>query len=307
MSKRSADFDYLPQTPKRQSRKPDAYPTPQKDIGLAAFPNTIPPPVFTTESSNPTVQEPTSVNQQRSTPLLAPMRKGKDITIPDITAHEKWIGSIGETAWQPLTPFVKQLTDSNNQPVTFLLFGVICSSTCGIYGDHVAQYSDSLTKANMKWTLRASNEHSNLFLRQLDVINTITNTIDKDFKLNGSIVQRPVKNAAEVEIRCKLVKKRKPRSTIVLPEDDENKRLWAKCSKDGYEPNTLPLGLWDFDGELQPFLGYENTLVPGTSVVVTARMQAAFFQNQPYVQVIPLKVQVFGTGESEEENYADIF
>ncbi|KAJ2991807.1 hypothetical protein HDV02_003474, partial [Globomyces sp. JEL0801] len=207
-----------------------------------------------------------------------------------------------------LTPFVKQLVMAESgEPATFLLFGTLSLSACGIYGDFVPQFRDTLKKANMKWTLRVPKTHSSFFLKQMDTINKLTETIQNGLLENGLVAQRPVKNDAEFEIRCKLARKRRPGSVIVRPEDIGNERYWQRCSSEGWEPNVLSLGVHSYDGVPQRFEEYANTLVSGTSVVVTARMQAAFFGKEPYVQIVPFKFQVFGTEDFQEETITDIF
>ncbi|KAJ2990965.1 hypothetical protein HDV02_004061 [Globomyces sp. JEL0801] len=236
-----------------------------------------------------------------------PRRTGRDISVSDIVKHPKWIGNIQATKWDTLTPFVKQLVTDDGAPATFLVFGTISMSVCGRYGDFVPQFRDTLKKANLKWSLRVPTEQSTLFLQQIKQLNTITCTISPDFKDTSIGSQRPVKNDVEFELRCKLVRKRRPNTTIVAPADMDNERYWSRCSADGYEPNILPLGVHSYEGILQPFGNYEDVLQPGTTVVVTARMQAAFFNNKPYVQLVPLKFQVFGTEDMEQETIKDIF
>ncbi|KAJ2989932.1 hypothetical protein HDV02_004699, partial [Globomyces sp. JEL0801] len=234
-----------------------------------------------------------------------PVRTGREINVFDVTNHPKWVCNLKQTTWQPLTPFIKQLVLEDGQPATMLLFGTISMSFCGRYGDFVPQFRDSLTKANMKWTLRVPTEHQALFLSQVQSIKDLSNSVSEMFKENALIAQRPAKNDAEFEVRCKLVRKRRANSVVVQPEDMENKSYWKRCVQDGFEPNTLPLGVISYEGQVQDFINYENTLQSGTSVVVTARMQAAFFQDKPYVQIVPLKFQK--TGQALNSNRSGLW
>ncbi|KAI8892830.1 hypothetical protein BC833DRAFT_662095 [Globomyces pollinis-pini] len=108
----------------------------------------------------------------------------------------------------------------------------------------------------MKWTLTGPMDYASSFLRQVASLQKLTNSITPGFDSNGRTIQRPVKNAAEFEIRCKLTRKR-PNQNVI--------------------PNTLPIGVFNCEGERESFEQYEDTLQAGTSVVVTARMQASYF------------------------------
>ncbi|KAJ2987730.1 hypothetical protein HDV02_005978, partial [Globomyces sp. JEL0801] len=101
--------------------------------------------------------------------------------------------------------------------------------------------------------------------------------------------------------------KRKEGSTIVKPKDINGENYWSVCSEAGYEPNVLQNGVYDYDGRAIGFEDYQTVLKPGVNVVVAAKMQAAFFDKTPFVQIIPLKIQVFGKEEDEEEAIPDIF
>ncbi|KAI8894072.1 hypothetical protein BC833DRAFT_661167 [Globomyces pollinis-pini] len=144
-SKRSEDFSGpLASTPKRiKIKSADKYQTP----GL------------TPEKQTSTANENEDDDPPSPTNNLRPKRKGSEIRVLDIVQHPKWVGNIDETQWRPLTPFVKQLVCAKGDPLVMLLFGTLSMSICGIYGDFVRQFRDSLTKANMKWTLRIPTEY----------------------------------------------------------------------------------------------------------------------------------------------------
>ncbi|KAI8896442.1 hypothetical protein BC833DRAFT_622110 [Globomyces pollinis-pini] len=54
------------------------------------------------------------------------------------------------------------------------------------------------------------------------------------------------------------------------------------------------------------FETYQDVLKSGVNVVA-GKLQAAFLDKKPYVQIIPLKVQDFGKENEEEEAIPDNF
>ncbi|KAI8891809.1 hypothetical protein BC833DRAFT_626447 [Globomyces pollinis-pini] len=75
----------------------------------------------------------------------------------------------------------------------------------------------------------------------------------------------------------------------------------------GFQVVAEELRANNYFGHSKEFTEYESTLLPGTTVVIAARMQAAFFQKKAFVQLVPVKIQVFGSHIKEEEAIEDIF
>ncbi|KAJ2987390.1 hypothetical protein HDV02_006221 [Globomyces sp. JEL0801] len=221
--------------------------------------------------------------------------------------NSHWITKIGPTKWITENAWKKQLVNDAGTPILFLVFGTIQTALCGTYGDYVPLFKDSFNKANMKWLLRSPEGHSDSFRKQLDAIETLCDSISADFKTNGISKHRPVKTMAEVELRCKLVKRRPDGTLSVKPNDLEGQKHWSLCFEKGFEPNTLPNGVYSYEGQKAGFADYEKVLCPGSNVVATCRLQAAMFNNEAYVQLVPSKIQVFGSEIVEMESVPDIF
>ncbi|KAI8891514.1 hypothetical protein BC833DRAFT_626796, partial [Globomyces pollinis-pini] len=248
-------------------------------------------------SNSITSQTTTNVRQpvidrasKESTSSLQSIRRqktGKDISISQVVAHPSWIGNIKEGTWAEDTMFIKKLVNAKKETVVFLLFGTINVAVCGPYGDYVPQFRDSISKANMKWILRSPQEQTSHFSDQITAITRLSNTIEKNFGENGGNKQRPNKSSAEFEIRCKLARKRKDGTTVIKPNDIEGENHWSVCSEAGFEPNVIQNGVFDYDGQRIGFENYQDVLKPGVNVVVAGKLQAAFFDKKPYVQIIP--------------------
>jgi hypothetical protein len=83
------------------------------------------------------------------------------------------------------------------------------------------------------------------------------------------------------------------------------------------EPNTFPLGLYDYDGissltegDLIPDIkDYQRILVEGAYAVVTFKFEASQFKDIWYCRLVPLKAQIIGhtdLAENEVEVVEDI-
>ncbi|KAJ2987312.1 hypothetical protein HDV02_006250, partial [Globomyces sp. JEL0801] len=254
-SKRPYTVDELVTPTKRVNRTNKPYPTPDTSVATS------------THGTNSVSALVSSTNVSLA-PTPTTLKSGKDITVQDIVKHPNYVANITGTKWIQDTVYVKQLVSADGKPVSLLLFGTINTSQCGIYGDYSPAHQDSLSKANLKWTIRCPADHSSVFLEQVEHLQRLSNTIEKDFEHNGATMQRPVKNAAEFEMRNKLARKRRDPNIIVKPNDLREETHWQRCSKSGYEPNPLRIGVYDYFGHSKEFTEYESTLLPGTTVVI---------------------------------------
>ncbi|KAJ2992515.1 hypothetical protein HDV02_003007 [Globomyces sp. JEL0801] len=236
-----------------------------------------------------------------------PQKHGSSISVLRVIESPFWIASVGSTKWVTESPWKQKLISDTGDTIFFILFGTINTAQCGKYGDYVPLFKDSFTKANMKWVLRSPEGHHEDFRKQLFAIEKLSDSISDYFKDNGISKHRPVKTMAELELRCKLVKPRVEGAVTIKPTDSEGQKHWATCFDKGFEPNTMPKGVYSYEGEKVGFEDYEKTLRPGTNVVATCKLQAAMFNKEAFVQLVPLKFQVFGSEKPVEEEIPDIF
>jgi hypothetical protein len=260
------------------------------------------------DSANPFVVSNKRTLSQPSTPAKKPKISSADISVASLVKHEVFIGTLKNFTWQDLTPNIKQLVDKELKPLTVILFGRIAKAQCGIYGNLNPRWKQKRdAQCCLQWNLTCSKSFQKEFMQMTSAITTMENSVSEDFNLNGTIQQRAVKSANEFAMRWKFIKAKGHSLDSWDIPDKDGKDYWAKAKVENFEPNPLPLGVYGLNDELVSFQDYDTVLHEGADIAVTARIQTSYFNDTPYFQIVPIKIQCFQSGDEEDEVFEDVF
>ncbi|KAI8891541.1 hypothetical protein BC833DRAFT_626760 [Globomyces pollinis-pini] len=257
-------------------------------------------------------------NNKRSPPansVTTPPKKtrvvGFNFDISTVLEHQYYLPNIVDMKWASIIVggSQKQVVDSSGKPLLFLLFGAVKSPRMTIYGDLNDKYHTDLINPSvrsMSFRLRSIPGYEEDFVKSTTKIHAIENSISEAFLLQASNANRALKGSSEIELKRKIAAKAISLESYV-PEDLEGSEHWKKAKQQGFCANPLPLGLYNVSGELVSFNNYSKVLTDNTSVLISARMQSTNFQGNPFIQVVPFKIQVIDIQGVTDESLTDIF
>lgn len=79
--------------------------------------------------------------------------------------------------------------------------------------------------------------------------------------------------------------------------ENDGRNYWTQTMKGSYfQPNVLPFGAVNLEGQEIGFIQYENTFQPGSIVTFSATLSMVVVQKMVYARVEPTRIKCIGIG-----------